>query len=141
MPAAPASLTIDLALCEQIIDHARRGYPYEVCGLVGGRDWQAELVTSVPNASLTPHNTYEMERQAMVDAIIAFQRQGREVVAIYHSHPDGDAVPSELDIAQATWSDAIYLIVGLNEAEEPDFRAWTIRNGQAEQATLIAPDE
>ena len=141
MNAASVNITIDELLCEQIIDHARRGYPYEVCGLVGGRNGRAEIITEVPNASLTPHTAYEMERQAMVDAIIAFQRANREVIAIYHSHPEGDAVPSELDIAQATWPDAVYVIVGLNQADDLDFRAWIIRHGHAEQATLMVPGE
>jgi|SRR5450432_1345952 proteasome lid subunit RPN8/RPN11 len=141
MTTVSANLSINRVHCQQIVDHARQGYPYEVCGLVGGRDGHAEVVTSVPNASLTPHNAYEMERQAMVDAIWAFRREGREVVAIYHSHPESDAVPSEVDIAQATWEDAITLIVGLSNSDEPDLRAWTIRHGQVEPAVLTISDE
>ena len=54
---------------DQIRDHALQGYPYEVCGLIGGRGDTAEVDVPVPNASLTPRVAYEMERQAMVDAI------------------------------------------------------------------------
>src|SRR5687767_5350575 len=90
---------------EQIIEHARSGYPYEVCGLIGGREGVAESVVPVPNASLSPRVRFEMERQAMVDAIIGFQRAGREVVGIYHSHPEGKPELSETDVAQATWPD------------------------------------
>jgi proteasome lid subunit RPN8/RPN11 len=125
---------------DQIRDHALQGYPYEVCGLIGGRDDTAEIVVPVPNASLTPRVAYEMERQAMVDAIIGFQRAGREVVGIYHSHPDGQAEPSESDIGQATWPDVVWLIVGVageSEGKPPEIsqiRAWTIRSGKQEAA-------
>ena len=138
---AATSLTIGRTHYEQIIDHARRGSPYEVCGLIGGRNAHTEVVISVPNASLAPLTTYEMERQAMVDAIIAFQREGREVIAIYHSHPQSEAVPSDVDISQATWGDAIYIIVGPETAQGVDFRAWIIRNGHAEPATLIIEEQ
>jgi proteasome lid subunit RPN8/RPN11 len=131
---------------DQIHDHALQGYPYEVCGLIGGRDDTAEIVVPVPNASLTPRVAYEMERQAMVDAIIGFQRAGREVVGIYHSHPDGQAVPSESDIGEATWPDVVWLIVGVTgdgEGKSPEIvqmRAWTIRGGKREAAEFEVLD-
>jgi proteasome lid subunit RPN8/RPN11 len=122
---------------DQIMEHARQGMPYEVCGLIGGRDDLAETVVAVPNASLTPRTSFEMERQAMVDTIIAFQRAGLVVVAIYHSHPDGSLEPSATDVAQATWPDAVTLIVGLDEQGNCcGVRAWTIRAGQVETAAL-----
>jgi proteasome lid subunit RPN8/RPN11 len=121
---------------EQIIEHARQGYPYEVCGLIGGRDGVAESVVPVPNASLSPRVRFEMERQAMVDAIIGFRRAGREVVGIYHSHPEGKAELSETDIAQATWPDAVNLVVGLDEEQQIDLQAWAIQRGEVEPAAL-----
>jgi proteasome lid subunit RPN8/RPN11 len=136
----PALLKIARRDLDQIRDHAIQGYPYEVCGLIGGRGDTAEIVVPVPNASLTPRVAYEMERQAMVDAIIGFQRAGREVVGIYHSHPDGQAVPSESDIGQATWPDVVWLIVGVisgSESQPPQIsqvRAWLIRNSTQEPA-------
>jgi proteasome lid subunit RPN8/RPN11 len=144
----PALLKIARRDLDQIRDHALQGYPYEVCGLIGGRGDTAEIVVPVPNASLTPRVAYEMERQAMVDAIIGFQRAGREVVGIYHSHPGGQAEPSESDIGQATWPDVVWLIVGVvskGEAIPPEIaqiRAWTMRGGKHEAAAfqLVEPD-
>ncbi len=137
MPATLPSLVIQSAALALIIDYAKQGHPYEVCGLIAGRDGIAHEVMPIPNASLTPDVTFDMERQAMVDAIIRFQRCDLEIVAIYHSHPDGEPIPSEGDIMQATWPDAIYIIVGLDNPEPPEVRAWLIRNGEAEPAELI----
>ncbi len=128
---------------ERILDHVREGEPYEVCGLIGGRDGFAQVITAIPNASVTPRVAYEMERQAMVDAVIGFQRARLEVVAIYHSHPNGSAEPSSTDIEQATWPDSMYLIIGKNDDQAYDIRAWTIRYGDVEPAELeiLYPDQ
>lgn len=134
---AVVTLTLESAHLNKIIEHARREQPYEACGLMGGRNGQVEAIAPVPNASRSPQTSFEMERQAMVDSIIQFQRAGQEVVAIYHSHPQNAAVPSETDIAQATWPDAIYVIVGLSDPEQPDVRAWIIQQGRARPAELV----
>jgi proteasome lid subunit RPN8/RPN11 len=130
-------LTISAEHLEQVVDQARQQEPYEICGLMGGRNGQVESIVPIPNASRSPQTSFEMERQAMVDAIIQFQRAGQEVVAIYHSHPQNAAIPSESDIAQATWPDAVYLIVGLSDPDQPDIRAWSIQKGRVQPAELI----
>lgn len=125
---------------KQIIDHSYAAFPYEGCGLAGGKDNVVSVIIPVPNASLTPLNAFEMERQAMVDAVVGLQRADLDVVAIYHSHPHGRAIPSERDIAEATWPDAVYLIVGLVEGEDPEVRGWHIRYDQAVETELVVAD-
>ncbi len=130
-------LLIGVDNLERILEHVREGDPYEVCGLIGGRDGFAQLIMPIPNASVTPRVAYEMERQAMVDAVIGFQRARLEVVAIYHSHPNSSAEPSPTDIDQATWPDSVYLIVGkTDDQQELDIRAWSIRSGKVEPVDL-----
>ncbi len=126
----------------QIIEQARRDYPREACGLVGGRIGRraavADVVLAVKNVAARPQARFEMDRAMMVSAILGLQRAGREVVAIYHSHPAGDARPSRTDIIEANWPDAVYLIVGLAKT---DLLAWTIRSGRADPATLTVLEE
>ncbi len=134
------ALAIGSEALKQIIDHAYAEYPYEVCGLMGGHDTTVEVAVPVANASLTPHTAFELERQAMVDEIIALQRANLEVNAIYHSHPNGPGEPSERDIAEATWPDAVYVIIGLADVEAPDVRAWMIRQGDVEPVEIVIAD-
>lgn len=122
-------LTIRHDLYRQIIEYAQLGAPYEICGFIGGHNGQAETVVPVPNASQSPRDHFEFERQAMVSTIITLQRSGQDIIAIYHSHPESAAVPSVRDIQQATWPDAMYVIVGL--PEQSDVRAWSLRDGRA----------
>ncbi len=121
----------------QIFEQARRDSPRETCGLIGGRIGRraalAEVVLPVKNVAAQPQARFEMDRAMMVSAILGLQRAGREVVAIYHSHPVGDAHPSRTDIIEASWPDAVYLIVGLMQT---DLLAWTIRGGRADPAIL-----
>jgi len=135
-----AKLFIPAQHLQQIIDHAHQGYPYEICGVVGGRDGVAQTVISVPNASLNPRVHFEMERQGMVDAIIGLQQLGQEVVAIYHSHPDSGPEPSETDVTLASWPDAVYVIVGLHGLAQVDVQGWLIRQGRAAPVDLQVVD-
>lgn len=119
---------------------AREGYPNEVCGLIGGQ-WRrehavGEMILPVPNAAPEPTVTFDMDRRAMVEAILAVERKQREIVAIYHSHPVSSAKPSHTDIRLATWPDAIYVIVGQVQQNPPEITAWIIRHGEVAPAKL-----
>jgi proteasome lid subunit RPN8/RPN11 len=58
--------------------------------------------------------------------------------AIYHSHTRTEPYPSQTDVNLAFYPDALYIIVGLAQAE-PDVRAFTIRDGQVAEAELVVP--
>jgi proteasome lid subunit RPN8/RPN11 len=123
-----------------ILRCARNGVPREVCGLIGGcftRDGAlAGAVFPVRNSAADPLVRFDMARAEMIGAIMSLQRTGKEVVGIYHSHPASDAIPSPVDIREATWPDVAHLIVGHAHAPAPDVRAWLIKAGRAESAML-----
>ena len=52
-----------------------------------------------------------------------------ELVGFYHSHPKGKPIPSQEDISDAYWPDAIYVIAGLKR-NNPSLAAWRIINGR-----------
>src|SRR5260221_8074958 len=106
-------LMMNRPIFDQMLAHAREGYPEEVCGMIGGREDRANRVARIPNVSPTPRVRFEMDRPIMVKTIMDFQRAGLDVVGIYHSHPEGGSAPSQTDIAEAMWPDAVYLIVDM----------------------------
>ena len=55
-------------------------------------------------------------------------------VAIYHSHPNSPAEPSQTDINLAFYPHWRYLIVSL--ADEPAVRAWRIADGRVEEEEI-----
>lgn len=119
-------LLLPPALLAQIVQHARESAPQEACGLIGGREERGEVAVPIPNVAATPRFRYEMEHRRMVEAIIGFRKLGLDMVAVYHSHPAEAALPSQTDIAEATWPDVTYVIIGMVDAELPDVRAWRL---------------
>jgi proteasome lid subunit RPN8/RPN11 len=83
--------------------------PEEACGLVAGSGSQPQNVIPIANILHSPVR-YRMDPQAQIDAFLALENQGQELLAIYHSHPAGPETPSPTDIAEAYYPDSLYLI-------------------------------
>lgn len=117
--------------------------PVEVCGLIGGGvtgdGYFAEQIIPVPNTHPQPEIAYEMARREMAEGIMTLRRAGQTVVALYHSHPFSLPIPSESDLALATWPDAVYLILGHAAGGNPVLGAWLIRAGSA-QAVRVSSE-
>ncbi len=116
------------ALEAEIVAHAQRGYPEEVCGLVSGRDGAPLGVHPGRNISPTPRVAYELDHETLA-LQIGFEEQGLELAAIYHSHPHGPETPSETDVRMAFYPDAIYIIVSLAWPQAPVVRAFRMGMG------------
>ena len=122
-----------------IVDHAQSTAPHEACGLVGGRGEQALEVIPITNAADNPTTNYFLSPEEQVTAMLQFQRQNLELVAIYHSHPATRPIPSQTDIRQATYPQAAYIIVGL-AGDRPQLTAWQIHRGEVTPAELVISD-
>ena len=109
--------------------------PEEACGLVAGKNWIAEQVYVVTNALHSP-SVYRMDAQQQIEAFLAMEKNGQELLAIYHSHPAGPSVPSETDRAEFAYPGVITLIWWL-KGEIWDCRAYWIRDGGVTEAALI----
>jgi proteasome lid subunit RPN8/RPN11 len=57
------------------------------------------------------------------------RREGRAMVAIYHSHPHSAAYPSARDAELAFYPDSVYVIAGFTDKERPEIRAYEIIDG------------
>ncbi len=92
-----------------MLEHVLNCLPEEACGLLGGDDGNVHSVRPVKNISRNPYR-FQMEPSAQIKALFEIEEEGDEVVAIYHSHPVGPDVPSEMDINEAAYPEAAYLI-------------------------------
>jgi proteasome lid subunit RPN8/RPN11 len=122
-------------LYDEIVAHAREEAPNECCGIVGSRDGDAVSVYRAENAAASPLR-YEIDPAELYRLHSALDDDDLELGAIYHSHTRSDPVPSQTDINLAFYPDALYVIVGLN-GEEPDTRAYTIRDGEVSASKLL----
>jgi proteasome lid subunit RPN8/RPN11 len=130
-------MRIARSLLDQMVAQARDEAPDECCGIVGSRDGRAVTLFKARNARASPL-AYEIDGSDLQRIYEALDERGLEVGIIYHSHTRSDPRPSQTDINLASpfLPDAVYVIVGVKDAERDDVRAWHIRDGQVTEAAL-----
>lgn len=104
-----AGLRLTAAQWRAVTEHLTQALPNEACGLLGGLAGQVRVVLPVANRLRSPV-AYEMEPAEQIQAMLAIEEAGWEILAIFHSHPAGPARPSPTDIAQAFYPDSLYVI-------------------------------
>ncbi len=109
----PARLHLTAHQWDAMRQHVESTSPEEACGLVAGGmqrdDYRATAILPVTNILHSP-TRYQMAPQEQLRAFEEIESQGLEVVAIFHSHPQGPDEPSPTDIAEAYYPQAVYLI-------------------------------
>jgi proteasome lid subunit RPN8/RPN11 len=110
-------------VADAIIAHAREGKPEEVCGIVRGRALAAVEAVRGRNIASERIENYEVDPETLL-LQFAFEDQGDEMMAIYHSHPVSVAYPSATDAWNAHYPESIYLICSLEFDDAPVIRAF-----------------
>ena len=128
-------MVISRALVDEIVEHARSGFPNEVCGLVAAASGQAVKVYPIESADPSPVH-YHMEPKQQLRAILDIDDNEWEMAAIYHSHTRTRAYPSATDIQLAFYPDTLYMIVSLADEIHPDVRAFRIEQTRIEEVPL-----
>ena len=127
-------------MLDQIVAQARAEAPNECCGIIGTRDGSAVTVFPVRNAAASPIR-YEMDPKDQLRVFEALDDAELDVGAIYHSHTRSDPLPSQTDINLAFYPDAVYVILGVKDADRDDVRAWHIVDGKVSEATLEVEED
>lgn len=135
-------LSVPRRVRNSIVDHAQRGRPAEVCGILGGAfDDDHSVVRSVHearNVAEPPETRYAIAPEEQLELMERIDDSGEDVVGFYHSHPSGPAEPSATDAARATWANRSYVIATV--AGEPSVKSWrwngTDERFVAEEITL-----
>jgi len=83
--------------------------PEEACGLVAGRGTRAVLVIPVTNA-LHSSRRFRMDPADELRALTLAEEKNLDILAVYHSHPEGPSLPSATDHEELTIPGIIYLI-------------------------------
>ena len=122
-------MRIDAALLERIVAHARRDFPNECCGMIAMRDEHAVAIHEATNVAASPLR-FEVDGREIIQAQDAFEDEGAELGAIYHSHTRSEPYPSQTDVNFAAgWPGVEWLIVGLRRDGEPTVRSYRIDDG------------
>ncbi|GAB4474376.1 MAG: hypothetical protein Kow0088_10340 [Anaerolineales bacterium] len=103
------SYSISDELIQQIIFHLHKHLPEEACGLLGGQGHTFQTWIPIDNILKSPVR-YQMDAEGQLKAFLEFERNHQDLLGIVHSHPHGPATPSETDLTQAYYPEAVYFI-------------------------------
>ncbi len=120
---------------EQLCAEAERLSPEEACGLLAGQGERVQAVLPVTNA-LHSQVRYRMEPTEQIKAFLEVERQGWDLIGIYHTHPSGPVGPSHTDIAEAYYPDSVYVILS-RQADGWGCRGFFIREDQISEVAIL----
>ncbi len=125
-------LEIPVEIFEQIVVQAKYGAPLEVCGILAGCGGKVEKLYKMENTDKSNEH-FTMEPAEQFAVIKDIRAAGLEMLAIYHSHPETPARPSQEDIRMALTPDVIYVIVSLQNADETVLKGFLIEDDKVNE--------
>jgi len=112
---------------DEIINHARKEFPNEACGILAGKDKKVTKVYKMTNTEKSPMR-YFTDSKEHFKIIKAMRSEGLQMVGIYHSHPNVRPYPSSHDVELAFYPDSSYVVVSIINSI-PEVRSFRIVNG------------
>ena len=120
---------------EEMVQHARAELPNECVGmLIGSADGNATEYLPLANELKSP-TRFLTEPYSMLRAEKRCRELKLEVLAIFHSHPTSEPVPSKYDVADHYSSTVMSLILTMIDNPMP-LQGWWIENGMFQRATV-----
>jgi proteasome lid subunit RPN8/RPN11 len=122
-------------LWKQLVRHAREALPYEAIGFLAGRNGRSTAAIPLPN--IAPRGKFLADPYAQFLAERRIQREGLELLAIYHSHPGGGTQLSPFDIEFAKERACLHVVIAL-DAARPGHEVAAAYAVQASKARAVA---
>jgi proteasome lid subunit RPN8/RPN11 len=134
-PSNKKMLKISQSFLDQIIEHVKSEHPLEACGILAGKNGDILKIYKMINTDKS-RKTYFMDPKEQLRVFKDIRVQEIEMMAIYHSHPHSQAYPSKTDVELAFYSDASYMIVSLEDMNNPVVRSYKITYGKIEEEEI-----
>jgi len=116
---------IPKTIFQEMVDHAKREWPLECCGILGGKDKTVQKSFELRNTEKSPV-LYSMSPREQMKVFEEMEKESMKMVAIYHSHPHTIPFPSETDVKLTFYPDVSSIIISLKEEENPMVKAFQI---------------
>ncbi len=104
-------------IIQTLLAEARSAHPLECCGILLGTDDVIAEAVRAKNVHPNPETHFEIDPQTLINAHRSARNGGLAILGYYHSHPRGQAEPSETDKAMAHGDGAIWAIIGAGEVK------------------------
>lgn len=133
-------LLLPRRLYDDMVAQALAELPNECCGLLAGKfvttgsERLGQVTHRYPliNAAASP-TEYLSEPKSMFAADRAMRQDGVDILAVYHSHPTTDPVPSRTDHERNYTPEIMNLIISL-KGDTPNVRAWWLTDLEHHEA-------
>lgn len=103
------NIRIPIDIWEKMRKHIHKELPNEACGLLAGKENLVAKIFCMTNIEKSP-TRFRLDAQEQINAFMEMEFEKMDLIAIYHSHPNGPIGPSVSDISEAHYPDACYLI-------------------------------
>lgn len=124
-------IRIPRAIYDDLIEHAKQGFPLEVCGILGGSGDTVTAAYPMTNTDASNEH-FMMDPREQFSVVKDLRAKGLSMLVIYHSHPETPARPSEEDIRLALTPGVSSAIISLADPLKPDVKSYRIENGKVE---------
>jgi proteasome lid subunit RPN8/RPN11 len=127
-------------IVNQLLEQALSTPDTEICGLIAGLDGHPTDCYPVANVSTQPQCQFQLDPAQQIAALRRMREQGETLFAIYHSHPSTPATPSVADMQQASYPDALYLIISLHTTGTLQMRGYRLLDHQFHAINVSVAD-
>ena len=117
-----------------MIQHAKNELPRECCGLLLGVGDRVLYVFAGRNVSEHP-TEYLLDAEDQARGFRLMLRKGWDLVGIFHSHPNREAVMSKTDLSRINYPDVRYVVISLKG--DPSIRAYRLPKGEVTEEMVV----
>ncbi|MCK5640511.1 MAG: M67 family metallopeptidase [Gammaproteobacteria bacterium] len=130
------SIQLPRTIINKIMTQAQSSEEDEICGLISAKNETATQVYPVKNIAKEADHLFSMDPKEQINAMRDMRENNEQLFAIYHSHPHAPAVPSVIDVQQANYPDALYLIVSLDTEGVLEMRGFRLGENEVNTVDL-----
>ena len=116
-------------------DEARKRFPVEACAMLFGATTRREAVVKkvvVASNKLQSNIRFEIDPEVFACAFFEAEREGLDLIGLYHSHP-APATPSSVDLeCMKLWPGLIWLIFSSADGK---LAGYQMKNGKVVEIT------
>lgn len=129
-------MQVPISIQDEIINHCRRLYPNQACGLVlFDETGVAREVYPTVNMGAWPYG-FQISPTSQYLAFRHAREKGLIIQGVYHAHLLSRAIPTERDLERPIPEGYLYLIVSLLNPEIPDIRGYLLNAGNSTAVEL-----
>jgi proteasome lid subunit RPN8/RPN11 len=133
--ASSTEVTVSRAVIDGILEHGRREAPGECCGLLVGSPLMIDEFVPTENVAVD-RSRFHVNPAEHIALNRRLRGSGRDVVGVYHSHPNTPPIPSPRDIEGAHYPEFLHIIASLVRGSQTQVRAFRIRDGAVIEVSL-----